>query len=301
MISIIPRKRLWLTISGFFFVIAVILLVYPGMRFGIDFTGGTLIEGSFPAEVSRDAVVEQIKSFAAARGIDLGEPYVLRTEESGFIIRVKNMTNEDHIELQASLSEGFGSFEEKRFTLIGPTVGRTLKIRSFWAVGIACAIMIIFIAFAFRDIPRKLSPWKFGVVAVIALLHDVVITCGFFALLGIFTDFEVSTLFVTALLIVLGYSVNDTIVIFDRIRENVSLQQRGEDFSDVTERALHQTMMRSILTSLSTVMPLLTLFLFGPASITWFVLALLIGVSLGSYSSIFIAPSLLVLWRPKRA
>ena len=309
MLHITRNFRLWFTLSAVLVALGVILLIFPGLKLGIDFTGGTLIELTFDEEVEKAKVEEALSAFAAGMSIDLGQPYVLRTAEggpalhrseatgAGFIIRIKDITNEQHLALQDFFNTSIGSFTEKRFTTIGPTVGRTLKIRSLWALFTAAVIMVLYIAFAFRNIPRKLNPWKFGIIAVIALLHDVIITIGLFALIGHFTSFEVNTLFVTALLIILGYSVNDTIVIFDRVRENVFNQERGEDFHEVAERGLRQSIARSVNTSLSTLIPLCALFVLGGESIQWFVLTLIVGLAIGTYSSLFLAIPLLVVWR----
>ena len=275
------------------------MLVYPGLKLGIDFTGGTLIELAFDEGAEKGAVEEAINIFASENETDLGIPFILKTSDGGFIIRVKDITNDEHIALQSHLTQSIGEFREKRFTTIGPTVGKTLKTRSFWALIVAATVMVLYIAFAFRNIPRKLSPWRFGIIAVVALIHDVIITLGVFALMGMFTAFEVNTLFISALLIILGYSVNDTIVIFDRVRENVFHQDRGEDFADVAERGLRESIARSVNTSLSTLIPLFALFIMGGESIRWFVLTLMVGLMIGTYSSLFLATPLLVVWRKR--
>jgi preprotein translocase subunit SecF len=299
MISITKNSRLFFAFSGCLVALSLILLIAPGLKLGIDFTGGTLIELSFEDEMTKEQVGEALAGFASEQGVDTGQPFILRTSDGGSIIRIKDITNEQHIAMQAHFEETLGPFTEHRFTTIGPTVGNTLKVRSFWAIITAMVVMVLFIAYAFRNIPKKLNPWKFGIVAVIALLHDLLITLGVFVLLGRFTAFEVNTLFISALLIILGYSVNDTIVIFDRVRENVFDQERGEDFADVAERGLMQSMVRSVNTSLSTLIPLAALFLLGGESIRYFVLALIVGLMIGTYSSIFLATPLLVMWRKK--
>ncbi len=297
--SITKNTRLWFALSITLVLASVVLLIYPGLKLGIDFTGGTLIELAFDEEVEKSVVDESLKTFGTEGEVDLGIPFVLKTSDGGFIIRVKNITNEEHVALQDHFRGVIGGFNEKRFTTIGPTVGKTLKVRSFWALVVAATVMVLYIAFAFRNIPRKLSPWRFGIIAVIALIHDVLITLGVFVLLGMFTAFEVNTLFISALLIILGYSVNDTIVIFDRVRENVFHQDRGEDFADVAERGLRQSIARSVNTSLSTLIPLFALFIMGGESIRWFVLTLMVGLMIGTYSSLFLATPLLVVWRKR--
>jgi preprotein translocase subunit SecF len=297
--SITKNTRLWFTLSILLVGTSLVLLLYPGLKLGIDFTGGTLIELSFDEGAEKSQVEEAFASFATANEIDTGQPFILKTSEGGFIIRIKEITNEAHVTLQSHLTETIGAFTEQRFTTIGPTVGETLKSRSLWALITAATVMVLYIAFAFRNIPRKLNPWKFGIIAVIALLHDILITLGIFVLVGMFTSFEVNTLFITALLIILGYSVNDTIVVFDRVRENVFHQDRGDSFQVVAERGLQQSIARSINTSLSTLIPLFALYFFGAESIQWFVLTLIVGLAIGTYSSLFLATPLLVYWRKR--
>jgi len=300
MIPIIPHSRLWFLLSGSLFVLGVVFIIYPGLKLGLDFTGGTLLEMKFDGAVEEANLHDTFAAFGQEANVDLGQLSVLRTTGGSFIIRSKVMTNEQHVALQEYLKMQLGSFTEKRFTTIGPTVGHTLKVRSLWALFIASLLMVLFITFAFRNIPRKLSPWKFGIIAVVALLHDITITVGVFAFLGAFTTFEVSTLFITALLVVLGYSVHDTIVIFDRVRENVHERQRNEPFPVTAERSLQETIVRSFNTSFATLLPLFALFFFGGESIKWFVLALIVGIILGTYSSIFLATPLLVVWKKER-
>ena len=299
MIPVVPHSRVWFVLSGSLVALAVLLLFVLGLKLGIDFTGGTLMEIHFQNPVEKSAFEGALTSFGTDQQMDIGEPYVLRTTEGGFIVRIKDITNEQHIALQGSLEKQFGSYTETRFTTIGPTVGHTLKMRSLFALAVASLFIVLYIAFAFRDVPRKLSPWKFGIIAVIALLHDVLITIGSFTVIGLFTSFEANTLFVSALLIVLGYSVSDTIVIFDRVRENTISQQRGEEFAQIAERSLQQSMTRSINTSTCTLLPLFALAVFGSESIRWFVLTLIIGIVIGTYSSIFLATPMLVYWRKR--
>ncbi|MBT3835290.1 protein translocase subunit SecF [Candidatus Peribacteria bacterium] len=300
MFSITNKLRLWLTLSSVLVLIGVSLIMYPGLKLGIDFTGGTLIELSFDEDTEKANFENELSEFASENEVDLGQPYILKTSEGGYIVRIKEITNEIHVALSEHLTNKIGTFTEQRFTTIGPTVGNTLKTRSVWAILTAAVVMVLYIAYAFRNIPKKLSPWKFGVIAVIALIHDLIITIGIFVLIGSFTSFEVNTLFVTALLIILGYSVNDTIVIFDRVRENVFNQDRKDTFKEVAERGLQQSIARSINTSLSTLIPLFALYFLGGESIKWFVLTLIVGLIIGTYSSLFLATPLLVFWRKKK-
>jgi len=275
--------------------VSVVLLVVPGMKLSIDFTGGTLMELRLPAEVTKEALTEALQSHNG----DLGNVAISTTKNGNFLLRMRDLSNEEHLALLDHLKKTSGKLAELQFTTIGPTVGATLKRRAIWALGIAAIAIVLYIAFAFRKVPRKLSPWKFGIIAVITLLHDVLITVGIFTILSRVTSFEVDTLFITALLTILGYSVNDTIVIFDRIRDNLHLQERSEEFASVAERSLRQSIMRSINTSVSTLIMLSALFLLGSESIRWFVLTLIVGAIIGTYSSLFLATPLLVYWRKR--
>jgi preprotein translocase subunit SecF len=290
-------SRIFLPISGLLCLVSVILFVYPGPRLAIDFTGGTLMEVSLPEETTKEDISTALASFEVDP--PLGNVALSQTVEGSVFLRMRDLQNEEHIALLDHLTQNVGEILERQFTTIGPTVGATLKKRAFWALGLAAIAIILYIAFAFRKVPRRLSPWRFGIIAVITLCHDVLITVGIFVLLSNYTAFEFDTLFVTALLTIIGYSVNDTIVIFDRIRENLFLQERSEDFATVAERGLLQSIPRSIHTSLSTLIMLSALFLLGSDSIAWFVLALMVGAVIGTYSSIFLATPLLVYWRKK--
>jgi preprotein translocase subunit SecF len=275
----------------------LVLFVVPGPVLSIDFTGGTLIELALPDEATKEALHSALGAFPGETPI--GNTAISRTKDSSFLVRMRDLSNEEHLTLVGHLENEFGSITERQFTTIGPTVGATLKKRAVWALVIASIAIVCYIAFAFRKIPRKLSPWRFGIVAVITLLHDILITIGVFVVISHVTSFEFDTLFVTALLTILGYSVNDTIVIFDRIRDNLANQERGEEFAVIAERSLHQSIPRSINTSVSTLIMLFSLFFLGSESVRWFVLTLIVGAIIGTYSSIFLATPLLVHWRTK--
>ena len=187
-----------------------------------------------------------------------------------------------------------------RSEIVGSVIGNELKTNSLKAVGIATLAIIIYISYAFREIAYPYSPWKWGISAVVALLHDILVVVGIFSILGHFYHVEIDALFVTALLTVIGFSVHDTIVVFDRIRENLRKTGGKEPFEQVVNEAVLQTLSRSLTTSLTVLFTLLALVLFGGESIRWFVVALLIGIFSGTYSSIFNAAPLLVLWEQRR-
>jgi len=247
------------------------------------------------AETTKESLADAVGTFGGEEPI--GNVAISRTKDASYLLRMRSLSNEEHLALLSHLENKLGTLQERQFTIIGPTVGETLKERAIWALIIASVAIVLYVAFAFRKVPRKLSPWRFGIIAVVTLLHDILVTAGIFVIISHTTSFEFDTLFVTALLTILGYSVNDTIVIFDRIRDNLANQDRGEDFAAVAERSLQQSIARSINTSVSTLIMLVALFALGSDSIRWFVLTLITGAVVGTYSSIFLATPLLVYWR----
>lgn len=236
-----------------------------------------------------DAMVQALGSAGITNAV------VQPTGDKGVFFRLAVISEEKHQEALRSLS-GLGELNEKRFDSIGPTIGAELKNNSLWALSLVLLMIIAYISFVFRQVSRPMASWKYGVAAVIALFHDIFIPLGVFAYLGHYYDIEVDTLFVTAILTVLGFSVHDTIVVFDRIRENLRKLGGRVNFEDVVETSIKQTIVRSINTSLTVFFVILLLFLFGGASTKYFSLTLLIGVFFGTYSSIFIASALLVTW-----
>ena len=189
--------------------------------------------------------------------------------------------------------------EEKQFDSVGPVVGQELKRRAYIAIGTVLFLIVIYIAFAFRKVSRPVAPWKYGLAAIIALFHDIFIPTGIFSILGHYLGVEIDLLFVTGLLTILGFSVHDTIVVFDRIRENLR-KGLGKNFEETVNISVNQTITRSINTSLTVFLTLLAIFIFGGASVKYFALLLMIGVFFGTYSSIFVASSLLVTWEAWR-
>ncbi len=255
------------------------------------------MEITLPKDATKESVSAAMQSFA--KDAPLGNVALATTKDSTVLMRFRDISNEEHLALLAHLKKEIGTFKELDYTTIGPTVGESLKRKSVLALGLASIMIVVYIAFAFRKIPKRLSPWRFGIIAVGTLLHDVLITAGVFVIISRFTTFEFDTLFITALLTILGYSVNDTIVVFDRIRDNVNEQLRKEEFAAVADRSLNQSITRSVYTSFSTIIMLLALYFLGPESIRWFVLTLILGIFLGTYSSIFLATPLLVYWKKR--
>lgn len=303
---IIPNTKIWFTFSGTLVILSIIGFFTWGLYYGIDFTGGSAL--SFSAQEKIEVSdIEQVLTEVQDRlnttnkesKIDLSAPVLVPNQDNNYTIKIKTIDDVTHGEVIKALTVKYPSLKEQGFTSIGPVIGESLKVKAIWAIVIAIIGMIAYIAFAFRKVPKKVNPIKFGVTAIAALFHDIIIVVGFFVVLGHFFHIEVGGLFVTALLTILGYSVNDTIVIFDRIRENLLYQNRGESLAEIAERSIWESFQRSINTSATLFITLLVLFFFGGESIKWFVFALIIGVFFGTYSSIFVAPPLLVLWKKK--
>lgn len=293
--QIIRHRKIFYTLSAIFVGFSIFATVFWGVNFGIDFVGGSILEIQTEG-LNKSQIQEELQKFEA----ELETTFSVRdTEDDGFIIRSKTITDDQKNTIMAGLSSLSPDFElqEIRFNTIGPTLGKELQSRAVLAMILVILAIIIFVAIAFRQVSRPVSSWKYGLVAILAFIHDVFIPVGLFAVLGQFLAVEVDTLFVVAILVVLGYSINDTIVVFDRIRENllkVSDKKRSERFEDVVGKSLRQTIGRSINTSLTTLLALLALFVFGGDSTKWFSLALIAGVISGTYSSIFFAAPMLV-------
>lgn len=281
--DILGRRKLWYTISLTVIIIGLIFLAFRGLNLGIDFQGGTLLEFKFDKEVTTDQVRKAL--------VDVGvtDAKIQKTEEQdyhGVIIRTKQLSASKIVDVEEALTEAFPSTEALRTDMVGPVIGKELRAKALWALLIASLAIVAYISFRFE--------FRFAIVAIIALLHDVAITLGIFAILGR----EVNTPFVAALLTIIGYSINDTIVIFDRIRENMKLMRRVP-FIELANKAVVDTLPRSINTSLTTLVTILAIYFFGGASLKTFMLALFIGMAAGTYSSIFVASPLLVTWQKK--
>jgi len=262
-----------------------------GLRLGIDFTGGSLIRLNF---VNTPPAAQVVQDAAAQAG--LKSVLVQETGTHGLTVRTEAMSNDQRASFVEKLQSQDSSTVQESFESIGPTIGNELKRKAITATAIVLLIIVLYITWAFRRVSSGPVPsWVYGVSAIIALIHDLFIVVGVFAIFGHFFGIEIDALFVTALLTVLGFSVHDTIVVYDRIRERL-ISAAGKTFEDVVNESLNQTMIRSINTSMTALLILMALFLFGGETIRNFVLALLIGIASGTYSSIFVAPPLLVIW-----
>jgi preprotein translocase subunit SecF len=290
--KIIQKKGIWLAISGIIFVIAVITLFIWGLKFGIDFTGGSQLEVEFlGARPEVKAVEEKLAD------LNLGSLTVQPVEENGMILKFQDSTKEKRDETMKKLGElsgGENKLEEVSYDSVGPSIGAELKRKAVLAIFWVLLAIVIYISIAFSKISKPVASWKYGLSALIAMFHDVIITLGVFVILGKFYGIEINTPFIAAILTVLGYSIHDTIVVFDRIREN--LPRSDEDFAGTVNTSLNQTLIRSLNTSLTSLLALMAITIFGGASIRPFAMALTIGIAIGTYSSIFVASPLLVIW-----
>ncbi len=280
--------------SGVILIAGIVSLAVFGLKLGIDFKGGTVTELAFTEP--RD--INSVKSVIEEQNI--GSFQLQSTDNNGVIIRTGTLEKPQHDKLLEEIRTKVGGFEEKRFESIGPVVGEELKRKAIYQLLLVSAGIIIYISYAFRKVAKPITSFQFGVAAIIALLHDLLIVLGIFSILGHFYDIEIDSLFVTAMLTVLGFSVHDTIVVFDRIRENLKVYA-GQPFEFVVNHSITQTIVRSLNTSLTVLFVLLALLLFGGETIKYFVLALFIGIIGGTYSSIFVASPLLVLWQRWRS
>lgn len=343
MLKIIQKRKLFLSIAGLLVATSIVVLLVWGLKLGIDFTGGSLLEVTFLEERPSNEEIQE-----ALQGVDLGEATLQPFGENGVILRSKFLEEEIHQEVLDTLREKFPVTEEEtsassaveadtadeggeklepqveviglpegltvsdvtvggqpvekpkviqeeRFEAIGPSIGQELKEKSVYAVIGALICIILYIAWAFRKVSKPVTSWKYGVIAIITLAHDILILMGVFVILGRFLHVEIGVSFIAAVLTVLGYSVNDTIVVFDRIREN--LPRSDDDFEGTVNYSVNQSITRSVNTSLTTLLVLLAIFFFGGETVKFFILALIVGALAGTYSSIFVASPLLVVWQ----
>lgn len=288
---VIKYRSFFYILSGLAIGASLVAVATFGLNLGIDFKGGTTVELDYSQHRPEVTVLKTSLDKA-----NLGALLVQPAGETGMIIRSKNLTPEDKdlLTKQASV-DGAYPFTQKRSDSIGPTIGSELATRGIIAIAIVVLMIVLFISFAFWGVSRPVASWKYGLIAVVTLIHDITIPTGVFAVLGHYKGTEVDALFLTALLTILGLSVNDTIVVFDRIRENLK-NKIAPHFEDVVGTSLSQTFTRSINTSMTVILVLLAVYFFGSPTTKDFALVLTIGMVVGTYSSIFIASPLLVTW-----
>jgi preprotein translocase subunit SecF len=289
MINIINKTKYAYIFSGTLTILSVVSLFVWGMKFGIDFTGGTLMEVKFENSVpNNQELTENLKA------LELKSLTFQATDKKTVIIRYAAEDDKINDEVLKDIKAKYSDASQLRVDFIDSSVSKDLKKNSIWAILFAVGGIMAYIAWAFRKVSRPVQSWKYGAGAVIALLHDILITVGVFSILGHFKGVEVGVPFIAALLTILGFSVHDTIVVYDRTRENLLRSSSKEKFPEVVNRSLNETLVRSINTSLTVIITLLAIYFFGGESIKYFALALLVGVTFGTYSSIFVASALLV-------
>ncbi|MFH1966279.1 MAG: protein translocase subunit SecF [Patescibacteria group bacterium] len=286
--QIVKHRKIYFTLSGLLLLGSLVSLLFWGLSFGIDFTGGSLMEVEYLKERPSNQEIQEKLSV-----LDLGQITLQPTGDRGLILRLKDITENDHQNILKEI--GLNQISEKRFESIGPLIGQELKRKAIWAIGLALIAIIFYIAWSFRKVSRPVASWQYGLVAVIALFHDIFITLGIFSILSHFREIEIGLPFVAAFLTILGYSVNNSIVIFDRARENL-LRTNWDNFSQVINESVNQSLTRCLNTALTTLFVLLAIFFLGGETIKYFSLALIIGIVVGTYSSIFITSSLIVSW-----
>lgn len=286
--KIVKNRWYWFLLSGVLLVSAIGLLATFGLKQGIDFTGGTLLSVRFE---KRPTPVDAEKALAV---FNLNAITIQPAGEADLIFRFKTVEEDTHQKILETLGSTFGKVTELQYNAIGPAVGEELRQKAVSSLVIIFLLVLGFIAWSFRKVSAPVQSWKYGAVVLASAFHDVLIPVGLFALLGKFYNWEIGTPFIAAVLTIMGYSINDTIVVLDRVREN--LQKMSGTFEEIVEQSIQQTMLRSLNTSLTTILALSAVFFFGGDSIKDFALALIVGVATGTYSSIFVIPSLLVVW-----
>lgn len=294
--DIISKKYWYFLFSAIIIIPGIMSLFAFGLNLGIDFTGGSKMEykiSNLRSQISN----EEIKKTISEQGIEINS--IQELGENTFILKTKPIDQEKNKTIQESLKKKFGDVEEVSFETVGATVSRETLVNAIKALILASILIVVYIAWSFRKVPRPASSWRFGICAIIALIHDALVVVGIFSLLGHFKGVEIDSLFVTALLTIIGFSVHDTIVVFDRIRENLK-KMIGTPFEKIVNESIKQTLVRSINTSLTVVLALLAVLFFGGETVRWFVVALLVGIISGTYSSIFNASPLLVVWQELR-
>ncbi len=304
MVKIMERKNIWFMISLLLLVPGIISLSIWHFRPGIDFKGGSLDEfsmsrGDQPLEEAQTKAKEAIQNAYRdqnAEALDV-QTQAIDDQEIRLFVKSQSLQTEQHNNIIRRLGEATPSaIKELSFENIDPQVGADVTRKALWAVGVASLAIILYLALSFRGVPKPLSSWQFGIFAVVALLHDVVFILGFYSLMGHYVGWEVKAEFVTAVLTVMGFSVHDTIVVFDRLRENLK-RFPSYTFTQVANVSVIQTMSRSLNTSLTVLLVLLTVVLLGGESIRPFTLTLFVGIAAGTYSSIFVATPLLDWWQ----
>lgn len=295
-LNLIDKKKYFLGFSGILVLVSWVLVAVLGLRPGIDLKGGTEWQVALgKSDATESAIQATLKGISGTGGLS-----VKRASDGTFLIRLPDLSEEDHQKYVEALKKDFGDIDERKYSSIGPAIGSELERKAVWAIALVLVGISLFIAWAFRKVSEPVKSWKYGVVTLFTLVHDVSIPAGLLAVLGYWKGVEIDTNFIVALLVVMGFSVHDTIVVFDRIRENLMIN-RGKkmNLGEIINYSVKETFARSINTTLTLILVLLTLLIFGPPSLFYFILTILTGTIFGTYSSIFVASPLLYLWQRK--
>lgn len=287
-INFLKYKKIYYLFSTALIVSSLAFLFIFGLRFGIDFLGGSILEVNFEKRPENQIIEAKLKD------LNLGEVVLQSTGENEIILRLKDINEETHQQIISRLGE-ISKIEEKRFESIGPTIGKELRQKTLMLVIASLLSLLIYIAVSFRKVNFPVSSWQYGIISILTLSFDVLITIGSLALLGRFYNVQFSIPIVTALLTILGYTINDKVIVFDRVRENL-LRDRRDNFEDLVNRSLNETLGRSLSTGTCALLVLFFIFLFGGETLKYFALTLIIGILAGTYSSLFLATPLLVSW-----
>jgi len=267
---------------------AIFLLFAIGLNFSIDFTGGSILEIEFEKRPENPVIQEKLKD------LNLGEITIQPTGDRGVILRIKEINEASHQEILSKLGE-ISNVREQRFENIGPVVGKELRQKTITLIIVSLLSLLIYITIAFSKVSRPISSWQYGVISILTLSFDVLVAIGIFTLLEKFYQVQLSVPIVTALLTILGYTINDKVIVFDRIRENI-LKGQKKTFEETVNFSLNQTLTRSLSTGTCTLLVLLFIFFFGGDTLRYFSLILIVGIVVGTYSSLFLATPLLVVW-----
>ncbi len=293
MLNIIGHRKIFLSVSGLLVLASILAVGFFGLRQGIDFTGGALwqvgVGEAIDAQGFRSFLLEDLKLS--------GFTVTPEPTTKSFLIRLPETEEAAHNSYLIKAREKFPAFEELRFESIGPIIGRELRRNAIWAFVLVLLIISLYIALVFRKVSYPISSWKYGAITLVTLFHDAMIPIGITAFLGYWLGVEVGVDLVVAVLVIIGFSVHDTIVVLDRTRENLKIQKSDAFFADLVNQSVNQTLARSINTSLTLVLMLLAMYFWGPASLSYFIMIILLGTVIGTYSSICVASSLAVVWQ----
>jgi preprotein translocase subunit SecF len=291
-INIIGKKYWYFLISLIVIIPGIISLIIFGLNLSVEFTGGSNLTLAFPNKVS-SIQTKKIANIFTQNKVKLQN---ITISGNQVLIKSQPVSQTQDLIITSEIKTSLGNFQQQSYETVGPTIGLETLKNAIYALILASVLIVIYITWSFRSVPKPTSSFRFGVCAIIALIHDALVLIGVFSIFGHFLGVEVDSLFVTAVLTVIGFSVHDTIVVFDRIRENLR-RVGGNNFSEVVNDSILQTLDRSLNTSLTVILVLVAMLIFGGETIRWFVVALLVGVVSGTYSSIFNAAPLLVVWQ----